>query len=775
MYTVLYPYADFVFSTIKNQRIVPGWNPYLFCGFPMIGASHSGIFYPFNLIFNLIFRNTYDAYTYLIIFHTFIMLLFSYFAICLLSVSRKAALFGAIAYTFSGFMVSHNFNLSIVSARAWVPLFFWCFLNFKNTLKLKYIVIGSFCIFLQFLCGHPQEIFIELVFVSILSFFYFLYSPQKIKTIGICIVFCVFTAIAGICFSAFQILPTKEYSSQSARVKADLYEYLTVRSMPPYQIISLFFPNYAGNPADNSYIAAEGYDEFTIYIGVIAIALAAAALSNWKFDVTIRILFWILSIHLIFAVGHFTPLYKFLIHIPGFNIFRAPARFLHIFVFCAAALAAKGFDYALIKKNISSMKWLRRFLFSSILLLLILNCMFVFIDIKKIINIIFSNISDKDGLLNFIILKFSAGVRRVGIEYYIFKIARLYYTYSVNLPFFFVIYIISYCLIFQKFILKKISGRTKAFFMLAILIIELFEFSRRTVPYINPDFFKYKPKTLNIISEQDKINYRFFSWNRGVMYSEFRKYAGYAHDVSPYYRVIDFIPEGQSPLFKLKGLWGYDTLVSERVSKFRNAIISGKTNLLKIAGVKYIFTCAPINGIGNPDIFENRIFIYTLNDARPIFYFANKFTLCGDSVIPAILNTAEFSAQNNIVLENFQCSTILADTISGASIDNIVLMKDDEISLSIKNPHSLPLLFVFNDCYDKEWKCSINNKPSQIFRTNYLFKSILIPSGDSKVVFYYSYQSFLKGLRISIISFIIAALIIIGFIIFNYYFISKTR
>jgi hypothetical protein len=44
------------------------------------------------------------------------------------------------------------------------------------------------------------------------------------------------------------------------------------------------------------------------------------------------------------ALGKFNPIYKVLLNLPGFSLFRAPARFLLLFVFAGALVAAVGLD-----------------------------------------------------------------------------------------------------------------------------------------------------------------------------------------------------------------------------------------------------------------------------------------------------------------------------------------------------------------------------------------------------------------------------------------------
>ncbi|MBP7654731.1 YfhO family protein, partial [Candidatus Dependentiae bacterium] len=90
----------------------------------------------------------------------------------------------------------------------------------------------------------------------------------------------------------------------------------------------------------------------------------------------------------------------------------------------------------------------------------------------------------------------------------------------------------------------------------------------------------------------------------------------------------------------------------------------------------------------------------------------------------------------------------------------------DETSLEVDNPNEKPVMLIFNDSYYHEWAAEINGKKTDLYTANFLFKSIVIPSGKNKIKFYFSYSSLKKGAVISIIVFAVTA-IFVGIIIFK--------
>jgi hypothetical protein len=134
-------------------------------------------------------------------------------------------------------------------------------------------------------------------------------------------------------------------------------------SFSPLSLITLFNPNFFGNPGDGSYVIGGAYFETAAYIGVIPAVLALVGTIHYfrarrrriaestSISVPISaqraylIPFFALVtvVSLVFAFGKFTPIYVLLYrYAPTFNLFQAPARWLLLAVFSLAILAAFG-------------------------------------------------------------------------------------------------------------------------------------------------------------------------------------------------------------------------------------------------------------------------------------------------------------------------------------------------------------------------------------------------------------------------------------------------
>lgn len=68
----------------------------------------------------------------------------------------------------------------------------------------------------------------------------------------------------------------------------------------------------------------------------------------------------------------------------------------------------------------------------------------------------------------------------------------------------------------------------------------------------------------------------------------------------------------------------------------------------------------------------------------------------------------------------------------------LLIKKFTRDNLHIVSNQSLPRLLVYMDRYHPDWKVSINGIESKIYRVNHEFKAVLVPSGKSDILFWFS-------------------------------------
>jgi len=162
--------------------------------------------------------------------------------------------------------------------------------------------------------------------------------------------------VLGVLLSAAQLLPTLELSNLGLRGGGLTYSEVSSFSLPLLRLPFTLLPTY-GLLDLGVVFGTAGYSEFVAYIGVIGLALAVVG--AWQGRGTARtfgLLFAFLGLFL--ALGRFNPVYFLLYKIvPGFDLFRTPARWMMLYTLGMAVLAGVGIDVLLNRRGLELGTW----------------------------------------------------------------------------------------------------------------------------------------------------------------------------------------------------------------------------------------------------------------------------------------------------------------------------------------------------------------------------------------------------------------------------------
>ncbi|MFH1390064.1 MAG: hypothetical protein ABIH56_05030, partial [Candidatus Margulisiibacteriota bacterium] len=93
-----YPLRYLMVEQVKSGHW-PLWNPYIYCGYPLLATMQICFFYPLSLIHYLLPFPL--AFNYYIIVHYFLAALFMFLLLRRYCLARGAAAFGGIVFAFS--------------------------------------------------------------------------------------------------------------------------------------------------------------------------------------------------------------------------------------------------------------------------------------------------------------------------------------------------------------------------------------------------------------------------------------------------------------------------------------------------------------------------------------------------------------------------------------------------------------------------------------------------------------------------------------------------
>lgn len=355
------PWREFALREIVQGRF-PLWNPFVFCGAPFAANIQTSLFYPLNF-FNLIF-SVERTFSLALAFHHLLAAVAMYAFLIRLWGDRGGAVIGAIAYSWSGFFITHGSDGHLIHIRAyaWLPLALTLQTQWREGINSRQIVLFALSLAALFYAGHtqiPLYVFYLLIFRSL---WWGIQDYRKNPTFRALARY-PFWTLAGqalaVGMAALILVPLVELSRTTAgRAGGAEYEFAVSDSMPPQHVLTLIAPFFFGDPSSATregqfWETRTGYHEISGYIGILPLLLLFFAFlpRNREEDAVdfmrneVRFFALLAAGGVFFALGSYTPFYKILYYgLPGWSYFRVPGRLLLLFIIGASTLAARGFQ-----------------------------------------------------------------------------------------------------------------------------------------------------------------------------------------------------------------------------------------------------------------------------------------------------------------------------------------------------------------------------------------------------------------------------------------------
>ncbi len=335
------------------QGQVPLWSPSLQAGFPLFAEGQIAALYPLNVMFYRLLPVEY-ALSISILLNFAWASLGMYILVRASGFRIPSALLAGLVFGRSGFMTAHLPHVSLVAVAAWLP---WLILFQQKYWQAKVngtstrVWFLAICIStgLQLLAGYPPIALLNIAaFVLFGMVNPFLRQSRLNKPVRDWITnsllhsseaafITLLSILLGVGIAAIQLLPLAEFAGLSGRGQEVGIAFFTSYSLDPSALTQLLSPFwYLGQPSAANM-------EFWAYLGVLPLALAFLAPLARR-DTRTWTLLSLALISLFLALGGFNPVYNWLYYVPVFDRFRAPARFLFLFTFAAAFLAATSFE-----------------------------------------------------------------------------------------------------------------------------------------------------------------------------------------------------------------------------------------------------------------------------------------------------------------------------------------------------------------------------------------------------------------------------------------------
>ena len=732
----------------------PFWLDNAFLGMPSFQVSAK---YPFDILYYIdqgirfLPRPADYLFLYLISF---------YFLIISLRINYKYALFGALAFGFSTYLiiilgVGHNTK---ALALGYLPLVLSGFLITLRGDYLKGFIISSLFLGLQVHANHYQMTYYTLImlFIVVVIHYWDFFKKNELRRIYQSLIVFLSVGLISLMMNAPSLLATKEYSEFSTRSKNEISinpdgslkesmngldkDYITEYSYGILESFNLIFPRFMGGGSSETIRESSKLMEFIrslepnqaqqvyqfskMYWGNQPIVAAPAYLGISIFFIFLISLLlvndlnrkWIVIsviISLILSWGkNFSVLTDFMIDsFPLYDKFRAVSSIQVIIEFCIPFLAVLGlknffsndFDE---KKKLNSLKYVSVFLISLILIFYVFGGHIL--DFKSDFEIF----SQYPEILNLIIEE-----RKYLFEYDLIRS---------------LIIVISVAITLFLFLKKLIKANVSLALLTIVLIFDLWDVNKS---YVNADQFV---NSTNVISPFTKAIY-----DEAILRdkSDFRVYEpqrGFSNARTSYFH---------------KSIAGYHAAKPKRIQNLYDFYISNNNmKILSMLNVKYLIQISEDNPLGvtrNPNNLGNAWFI--------------EQTKIVDSADEELLNLNQVELKSICITQDQSLKGLNYKLDNRNSIE---LVKRKANELVYKSSTTSTQFAVFSEAfYKKGWQAYIDNKPVSHYKVNYLLRGLIIPEGDHEIVFKFYPEIVKSGVYISIVSYLILFMIFIKLIL----------
>ena len=342
----LLTYVIPVRSVIRDAYLsgrLPLWNPYLFCGVPLIGDITFAPLYPPSLL--LLLFDTATALTLQVVAHHFWAALGMYLFLRRVGAGLPAALVAGLGFAFAGFPVSVDDNMLFLTSFTWTPWVLLALDRLIERLTATRVAVLGLALAFQFLAGDVQWVYVSL-------FLYLAYlllmAPRgtRVRAVG----GFAGAGVLALLLSGIQLLATMSVFSSSQR-SGGLADFEAMRwSLHPLRLLELFLAGPFGTVTGDDYWGRGLVDHetlvpfiYTAYIGAPLLLLACFA---WRKRRRLAVLCAVgVLLGLALALGdNFVAYGAARDALPLWSSFRYPQKTLALVVFAVSVLGGLGLE-----------------------------------------------------------------------------------------------------------------------------------------------------------------------------------------------------------------------------------------------------------------------------------------------------------------------------------------------------------------------------------------------------------------------------------------------
>jgi len=648
---------------------------------------------------------------------------------------------GIASHLFAGHMTWH-------AARAYLPWLIWALICFLRQKDCKYLWGMAVILTLQVFAGYPPYVLWSGCWCLVFAVIWWRAKPHQVlirravKPLQF-----VLPAALLILLTAAVVLPLRESNRQGRSLD---FESAVRSSSTINGWVRLALPNFFGGNNNSQWSIERFPHEEAAYIGLLPLGLAVFSPLLWRWQRRdtekkegsahegdfnaqrfINLLWWILPIAMIMALGRHTPLYQFVYeYFPPLRLFRVPARWFEIWYFAACILAAFGLD-AVLKLESDRCKRI---------VVVLVGVAFLCAAIALVICVSQprSNYWMEVAQWNDALSDTSPENRLAYAGYLRFTALQSVVTGCILA--------LALAFVFNK--MREAQGqlRSRCYRLLLALVVAdllmMFWMSTRFAKDTSPQ----NPWVAKIVEDYQPGQ----RWNTAF--------------------------EGEAAAFgvnlglphKIDILGGYDTMAPRSFFDFASAVehrqfwsssyqSQNYDPLWRVAGITHILASpdSPVitqikkNGaqlVSQAGKGENAVFLWKLPDNWTRAYMTSQVTRKPQAQQLSVLS--ELAKRNTpvAVVE----SSAFRDFTFAKGKGSVTNLQWETNRATMQVEAATPQVLVLSDANAPGWRAWINGREQKIETTNYLFRGVAVPIGRSKVAFVYDNQTHRTGIFLSL-------------------------
>jgi hypothetical protein len=745
-----YPWHKLVLEMIRAGH-APLWTHALGNGAPLAANLQSAAFYPLNFVY-LIFPVE-RAMGYSVVLHVILAGLFMRAYGRAVGLGRFAATVAALSYMLSGFIVGRGQFLSMVNAAAWLPLLFLLAERLARRrglpvagVRLVDAAALGLALGVQFLAGHAQLWYYGLwglgAYLVWRAIALSAEEEKRARGVALSVGLFALAVLIAVAVAAVQVGPTLELAWLSQRAGGVAWDFAMTYSFWPWRIITLFAPDFFGNPAHGDYWGYANYWEDAAYIGVLPLIFALMAAISMVARLT-RVgkgpgekgkafplspspfLFFSLlaALSLLLAMGQNTPLYPLVFrYVPGFGLFQAPARLLYLYTFAAAILAGFGAE---VFRATERSRFVCRLAIAGAL---------------------------------------SAFGAALAVQFLAPSVEPTFISAASRFALL--------AAVAAALLLKRDAGRWESWWAAAataFVAVDLLLFGYPLNPTIDPALYRAPTRSGAFLRERAGVegDFRYHvpaafdydaRFNRYLLFEDFgppelEHWLGLRESLLPNMAVYEGLASADN----------YDPLLvgryAELMGYLEKASPEGALRLLRLMNVGYV--CGEPYSPAQPLVFSDTVAIYRVENPLPRAYFVPTARIVADpQQLLAELAGPSFDPHRELLLESTDRLTTYLP-IQPATPPAVSLhYRPNGVTINVTAPQ--PGYLVIGHTYHPGWQASVDGQPTSVLRANFAFQAVALPEGEHTVRLDFAPLSFRLGLAVSLCTLTVMAVGLAG-------------